>query len=165
MPIIGAAYLRCSDPRQDKSIDQQRIEIECRAKQDGVAIPVENWFIDEGISGRSTKKRSSYKRLIRRAEAQREGMRGRNRRPVERIECQYVWAFSRLARNMFDCLRAMAALDEADIEILSLTEQDGGDRFIRKLIRPILAWLAERYSEELSVNLQRGMQSQAAKGY
>ena len=24
MPIIGAAYLRCSDPRQDKSIEQQQ---------------------------------------------------------------------------------------------------------------------------------------------
>ena len=31
MPIIGAAYLRCSDPRQDKSIEQQREEIERRA--------------------------------------------------------------------------------------------------------------------------------------
>ena len=165
MPIIGAAYLRCSDPRQDKSIEQQRVEIERRAARDGVVIPPENWFVDEGISGRSTKRRSSYKSLIRRAEAQREAMRGRSRRPVERIECLYVWAFSRLARNMFDCLRAMATLDEADIEIISLTEQDGGDRSIRKLIRPILAWLAERYSEELSANVQRGMQSQAAKGF
>jgi len=165
MQIIGAAYLRCSDPRQDKSIDQQRIEIQRRAAADGVTIPPENWFIDEGISGRSTKRRSSYRDLIRRAEKQRESMRGRNRHPVERIDRVYVWAFSRLARNMFDCLRAMATLDDADIEIISLTEQDGGDRSIRKLIRPILAWLAERYSEELSANVQRGMQSQAAKGF
>ncbi len=164
MPIIGAAYLRCSDPRQDKSIDQQRIEIERRAAADGVTIPPENWFIDEGISGRSTKRRSSYRSLIGRAETQRESMRGRNRQTVERIDRVYVWAFSRLARNMFDCLRAMATLDEADIEIISLTEQDGSDRSIRKLIRPILAWLAERYSEELSANVVRGMRSQAAKG-
>lgn len=164
MPIIGAAYLRCSDPRQDKSIDQQRVEIERRAAAEGVTIPAANWFIDEGISGRTTKNRSSYKSLIRRAEAQHEAMRGRNRRPVERIERLYVWAFSRLARNMFDCLRAMATLDEADIEIISLTEQDGSDRSIRKLIRPILAWLAERYSEELSANVVRGMRSQAEKG-
>ena len=59
MPRIGAAYLRCSDPRQDKSIDQQRVEIERRAAVDGVVIPPENWFIDEGISGRSARKRSS----------------------------------------------------------------------------------------------------------
>ena len=43
--IIGAAYLRCSDPRQDKSIEQQREEIQKRAKADGVTIPPENWFI------------------------------------------------------------------------------------------------------------------------
>ena len=47
MPTIGAAYLRCSDPRQDKSIDQQRVEIERRAAAEGVTIPPENWFIDE----------------------------------------------------------------------------------------------------------------------
>ena len=164
MQTIGAAYLRCSDPRQDKSIDQQRTEIERRAAADGIVIPPENWFIDEGISGRSTKRRSSYRDLIRRAEAQQESMRGRSRRPVERIDRLYVWAFSRIARNMFDCLRAMATLDDADIEIISLTEQDGGDRSIRKLIRPILAWLAERYSEELSANVQRGMRSQAERG-
>ena len=77
MQIIGAAYLRCSDIKQDKSIDQQRAEIERRAAKDGVVIPPENWFIDEGISGRSTKRRVSYQRLIRCAEAQHEAVRRR----------------------------------------------------------------------------------------
>ncbi len=165
MPIIGAAYLRCSDPKQDKSIDQQRVEIERRAARDGVVIPPENWFIDEGISGRSTRKRSAYRGLLRRAEAQQEAMKRRvltEQPPIERL---YVWAFSRIARNMFDCLRAIATLDDAEIEIVSLTEAEVGDRSMRKLIRPILAWLAERYSEELSQNVQRGMASQAAKGF
>ena len=165
MPILGAAYLRCSDIKQDKSIDQQRAEIERRAAKDGVVIPPENWFIDEGISGRSTKRRMSYQRLIRCAEAQHEAVRRRGTDGVERIERLYVWAFSRIARNMFDCLRAIATLDEADIDIVSLTEHEVGDRSMRKLIRPILAWLAERYSEELSQNVQRGLLSQAQKGF
>ncbi len=164
MPILGAAYLRCSDPRQDKSIEQQREEITRRAAADGVVIPPENWFVDEGISGRSTKKRSSYLALIKRAEAQRDAIATRKKGAV-RIERLYVWAFSRVARNMFDCLRALATLDEADIDVISLTEPDAGDRSFRKLIRPILAWLAERYSEELSRNVVRGMRSQAEKGY
>ena len=168
MPIVGAAYLRCSDPKQDKSIDQQRVEIERRAAADGVVIPPENWFIDEGISGRSTKRRTSYQGLIKRAEAQRDALRGKGKArlmtqpPIERL---YVWAFSRIARNMFDCLKAIATLDDADIDIVSLTEHDTGDRSMRKLIRPILAWLAERYSEELSRNVSRGMASQASKGF
>ncbi len=164
MPILGAAYLRCSDPRQDKSIEQQREEIQRRAAADGVVIPPENWFVDEGISGRSTKKRAAYLTLIKRAEAQRDAM-GAKKRGAPRIERLYVWAFSRVARNMFDCLRALATLDEADIDVISLTEPDAGDRSFRKLIRPILAWLAERYSEELSRNVVRGMRSQAEKGY
>jgi site-specific DNA recombinase len=164
MPMIGAAYLRCSDPRQDKSIDQQREEILRRAEADGVTIPPGNWFIDEGISGRSTKRRASYLHLIKRAEAQRDGIRAK-KRGAHQIDRLYVWAFSRVARNMFDCLRALATLDEADIDVVSLTEPDAGDRSFRKLIRPILAWLAERYSEELSRNVVRGMKSQAEKGY
>ena len=165
MPIIGAAYLRCSDPRQDKSIDQQRKEIERRAAAEGVVIPPENWFVDEGISGRSTKKRRSYQALIRRAEDQKEAMRSRSLGEHPPIDRLYVWAFSRIARNMFDCLRALAALDDADIDVVSLTENTPGDKSMRKLIRPILAWLAERYVEELSRNVQRGQKSQAAKGF
>lgn len=162
--MIGAAYLRCSDPRQDKSIEQQREEILWRAEADGVTIPTGNWFIDEGISGRSTKKRASYLQLIKRAEAQRDAMHAK-KKGAPRVDRLYVWAFSRVARNMFDCLRALATLDEADIDVISLTEPDAGDRSFRKLIRPILAWLAERYSEELSRNVVRGMRSGAEKGF
>jgi len=160
--MIGAAYLRCSDPRQDKSIEQQKEEILRRAEADGVTIPEGNWLIDEGISGRSTKKRASYLRLIKQAEAQRDAIRAK-KKGAHRIDRLYVWAFSRLARNMFDALRALATLDEAEIDVVSLTEPDAGDRSFRKLIRPILAWLAERYSEELSRNVVRGMKSQAEK--
>ena len=163
--LIGAAYLRCSDPRQDKSIEQQRAEVQRRADADGVTIPPENWFIDEGLSGRSTRKRRAYLDLIRAAEVQRDTRTRKGNAQPQRIDRLYVWAFSRLARNMFDALRALAALDEADIDVVSLTEPDAGDRSFRKLIRPILAWLAERYSEELSRNVQRGMQSQSAKGF
>ena len=165
MPTIGAAYLRCSDPSQDKSIDQQRQEIERRAAADGVVIPPGNWFVDEGISGRTTKRRLSYRRLIKRGEDQKEAMRLRILTDEPHIDRLYVWAFSRIARNMFDCLKAIATLDDADIDIVSLTEPDVGDKSMRKLIRPILAWLAERYSEELSANVKRAMASQAKKGF
>jgi site-specific DNA recombinase len=164
MPIIGAAYLRCSDPRQDKSIEQQRDEITKRAATEGVVIPPENWFVDEGLSGRTADKRKAYQALMRRAEAQRDAQKKRAV-PFQRIDRLYVWAFSRVARNMMDCLRALATLDDAEVDVVSLTEPDAGDRSFRKLIRPILAWLAERYSEELSRNVQRGMRSQAEKGF
>ena len=65
---------------------------------DGYVIPPENWFIDEGISGRSTKRRKSYQALIKRAESQRDAM-GKGRVAINRIERMYVWAFSRIARH------------------------------------------------------------------
>lgn len=164
MPTIGAAYVRCSDPRQDKSIEQQRAEIERRAAADGVVIPTANWFVDEGISGRSAKKRAAYQALLRAADAQRDA-KTKRAIPIQRIDRLYVWAYSRVAMNMMDCLRALATLDEADVDVISLTEPDAGDKSFRKLIRPILAWLAERYSEELSRNVVRGMRSQAERGF
>ena len=43
--MIVADYLRCFELNQDKTIEQQREEIQKRAKADGVTIPPENWFI------------------------------------------------------------------------------------------------------------------------
>ncbi|MSQ03997.1 MAG: hypothetical protein EXR71_19270 [Myxococcales bacterium] len=99
------------------------------------------------------------------AEGQRDSRLSRRAVRVQGIDRLYVWAFSRVARNMFDCLKALATLDEADIDVISLTEPDARDNSFRKLIRPILAWLAERYREELSRNVVRGMRSQAEKGF
>ena len=163
MPLIGAAYLRCSDPRQDKSIEQQREEILKRAAADGVTVPDDLWFVDEGLSGRTAKKRVAYQKLLRCAETQRDARLKRGS-PPPRVDRLYVWAFSRVARNTMDCLKALATLDEAGVTVISLTEPDAGDKSITKLIRPILAWLNERYSEDLSKNVIRGMRSQAEKG-
>lgn len=161
----AAAYLRCGDSRQDKSIEQQRDEIMERAARDGVAIPPENWFVDEGLTGRSARKRDAYQALFRRAEAQRDALkkrRGPRQPPIERL---YVWSISRLARNTLDCLKLLGALEEAKVEVVSLTEPEIQDNSTQKLIQPILAWLAERYSEELSRNVKRGMRSQAERGF
>ena len=161
----AAAYLRCSDPRQDKSIDQQRDEIADRATKDGIALPPENWFVDEGFTGRSARKRDAYQALLRRAEAQRSALSRRRKPRTPPIDRLYVWAISRLARNTLDCLKLLGALEEAKIEVVSLTEPEIQDTSMQKLIRPILAWLAERYSDELSRNVRRGMRSQAEKGF
>jgi DNA invertase Pin-like site-specific DNA recombinase len=85
--------------------------------------------------------------------------RGRIQSMKEPIERLNVWAISRIAHNMFSSLRALATLDDAGIEIVSLTEQDTGDASMRKLNRTILAWLAGRDSEELSATADREVTS------
>lgn len=62
---IAATYIRVSDERQDEySPDSQlKFNRECAAK-DGYWIPDEYVFYDDGISGRSVKKRNDFKRMI-----------------------------------------------------------------------------------------------------
>lgn len=45
----------------------------------------------------------------------------------------------------------IVALDDAYLDVVSLTEQDPTGSSLRNLIRPILAWLAEFYSAEPAV--------------
>ena len=86
---IGAAYIRVSDERQDEySPDSQLKLIRERAAKDGVEIPDEYVFYDDGISGRSTKKRNDFNRMV--------AMAKEKDHPFEVI---YVWKFSRFARN------------------------------------------------------------------
>jgi DNA invertase Pin-like site-specific DNA recombinase len=55
---IGSAYIRVSDERQDEySPDSQLKKIRADAAKDGYMIPDEYVFYDDGISGRSVKKR------------------------------------------------------------------------------------------------------------
>jgi len=69
-----------------------------------------------------------YRRLPRRAEAQQEAIKRQGLTEQPPIERLYVWALSRIARNMFDCLRAIATLDDAELEIVSLTRRVGARR-------------------------------------
>ena len=60
----GAAYIRVSDERQDEySPDSQLKKIREYAAREGYTIPDEFVFYDDGISGRSVKKRvDKYRR-------------------------------------------------------------------------------------------------------
>lgn len=82
---IGCAYIRVSDERQDEySPDSQLKKIRESAEKDGYIIPDEYVFYDDGISGRSTKKRGDFNRMIAIAKEKSS--------PFDRI---YVWKFSR----------------------------------------------------------------------
>jgi DNA invertase Pin-like site-specific DNA recombinase len=56
---IGAAYVRVSDERQDEySPDSQLKKIREYAEKEGYIIPDEYIFYDDGISGKSTKRKA-----------------------------------------------------------------------------------------------------------
>ena len=84
-PKTAAAYIRVSDERQDEySPDSQLKKIREYAKANGYVVPDEFVFYDDGISGKSTAKRSQFHDLIALAKEK--------DHPIDAI---LVWKFSR----------------------------------------------------------------------
>ena len=60
-----AAYIRVSDERQDEySPDSQLKNIRAYCEKNGYYLPEDYIFYDDGISGRSAKKRDAFRDLI-----------------------------------------------------------------------------------------------------
>jgi DNA invertase Pin-like site-specific DNA recombinase len=59
--VPAVAYVRMSDDRQEQSPDQQRNEITKLAEKGGYQIV--RWYIDEGISGDATEKRTAFLKM------------------------------------------------------------------------------------------------------
>ena len=149
--IPAIVYLRASDPRQDRSVGDQRADILARAEQDSVRII--QWFVDDGLSGRTVEHRPGL--LAMRAWVQ--GHAGEAR-------VLYAWAQSRLGRHAADTLTTLAILDVARIETRFLTDAEPEDVDARELIRLIRAGIDAQHSRRLSKDVPRGMRSVAREG-
>ena len=150
---IGAAYIRVSDERQDEySPDSQLKKIrECAAK-DRVVIPDEYVFYDDGISGRTVKKRDDFKRMIAIAKDK-----------THPFEVIYVWKFSRFARNQEEAMVYKNLLRKNDVAVVSVSEPIPEGHF-GTLIERIIEWMDEFYSINLAVEVQRGMTEKVSRG-
>ena len=150
---IGAAYIRVSDERQDEySPDSQLKKIRENAAKDGYMIPDEYVFYDDGISGRSVKKRDDFNRMIAIAKEK--------THPFDRI---YVWKFSRFARNQEESMVYKNLLQKKGITVVSASEPIPEGHF-GSLIERIIEWMDEFYSVNLGVEVMRGMTEKATRG-
>ncbi|MBQ2241500.1 MAG: recombinase family protein [Clostridia bacterium] len=150
---IGAAYIRVSDESQDEySPDSQLKKIREQAAKDGVDIPDEYVFYDDGISGRNTKKRADFNRMI--------GMAKEKDHPFEVI---YVWKFSRFARNQEQSIVYKNLLRKNGVAVVSVSEHIPEGPF-GALIERIIEWMDEFYSINLSAEVTRGMTEKASRG-
>ena len=150
---IGAAYIRVSDERQDEySPDSQLKKIRENAAQDGYAIPDEYVFYDDGISGRSVRKRGDFNRMIATAKLK--------PHPFDRI---YVWKFSRFARNQEESIVYKNLLRKFGVNVKSVSEKIPEDHF-GSLIERIIEWMDEFYSVNLGVEVTRGMTEKVTRG-
>ena len=150
---IGAAYIRVSTTDQDEySPDSQLKKIREHAKKDGVEIPDEYVFYDDGISGRSVKKRDDFNRMIALAKDK--------SHPFDVI---YVWKFSRFARNQEESIVYKNLLKKKDVAVVSVSEPIPEGHF-GTLIERIIEWMDEYYSINLSTEVKRGMTERVTRG-
>ena len=150
---IGAAYIRVSDERQDEySPDSQLKKIREYAAKQGYMIPDEYVFYDDGISGRSVKKRNDFKRMISIAKEK-----------THPFEVIYVWKFSRFARNQEEAIVYKSLLAKNKVSVVSVSEPIPEGHF-GTLQERLIEWMDEFYSINLSGEVIRGMTEKASRG-
>lgn len=150
---IGAAYIRVSDERQDEySPDSQLKKIREYAAKEGYMIPDEYVFYDDGISGKSAKKRDDFNRMIAIAKEK--------SRPFDVI---YVWKFSRFARNQEESMVYKNLLRKKGVSVVSVSEPIPEGHF-GTLIERIIEWMDEFYLINLGAEVTRGMTEKASRG-
>lgn len=147
-------YIRVSTDRQEElSPDAQKRLLLDYAKSHEMLVSNEYIFIENGISGRTVKKRPVFQRMI--------GLAKQKPRPFDVI---LVWKFSRFARNREDSIVYKSMLrKQCGIDVVSITESIGDDK-MSVLIEALLEAMDEYYSINLSEEVFRGMTEKALRG-
>lgn len=150
---LAAAYVRVSTEDQTElSPDTQVQKIKQYAKSHGFFVPDEFIYHDDGISGRSTKKRHGFNQMITAAKT--------DPKPFDAI---LVWKFSRFARNREDSIVYKSMLKKREIDVISVSEDIGDDK-MSILIESLIEAMDEYYSVNLSEEVVRGMTEKVRRG-
>ena len=150
---IGAAYVRVSDERQDEySPDSQLKKIREYAAKDGYLIPDEYVFYDDGISGKSAKRRDDFNRMIAVAKDK-----------THPFEVIYVWKFSRFARNQEEAIVYKNLLRKSGVSVVSVSEPIPDGHF-GPLLERVIEFMDEYYLHNLSGEVVRGMTEKISRG-
>lgn len=151
---ISSAYIRVSTEEQAEfSLDSQLKAIQAYANQHNMTLPEEFIFIDEGISGRLTKNRPAFNRMIATAKT--------SPKPFDII---LVWKFSRFARNRQDSIVYKSMLrKQYEIDVISVSEQIGNNN-TSILIEALIEAMDEYYSLNLAEEVRRGMKEKFSRG-
>jgi DNA invertase Pin-like site-specific DNA recombinase len=150
---IGSAYIRVSDERQDEySPDSQLKKIREYAAKEGYMIPYEFVFYDDGISGRSAKKRDDFNRMIALAKEK-----------THPFDVIYVWKFSRFARNQEESIVYKSLLAKHNVSVVSVSEPIPEGPF-GSLIERVIEWTDAYYLVNLSGEVRRGMTEKVSRG-
>lgn len=150
----AAAYIRVSTEDQaEYSPDSQLKKISEYAEKNGYRLLNEHVYADEGISGKSIKKRENFKKMIAAAK--------RTPRPFDVI---LVWKFSRFARSREDSIVYKSMLrKELGIRVISVSEDVGDDK-MSVIFEAMIEAMDEYYSVNLAEEVKRGMIEKISRG-
>lgn len=150
----AAAYIRVSTEDQiEYSPDSQLKRIKEYARSHDILLLEEHIYIDEGISGRNTKKREKFNLMIATAKSK--------PKPFDVI---LVWKFSRFARNREDSIVYKSMLKkQCGIQVISISEALGDDK-TSILIEALIEAMDEYYSINLAEEVKRGMTEKVSRG-
>jgi DNA invertase Pin-like site-specific DNA recombinase len=150
---IGAAYIRVSTEEQDEYSPDSQLKLarEYAAKQ-GYWIPDEYVFFDDGISGKTAKKRPSFNHMIALAKDK--------SHPFDTI---FVWKYSRFARSQEESIVFKNLLRKSGVSVVSVSEPVPEGHF-GTLVERIIEWMDEFYLINLSGEVHRGMMEKASRG-
>lgn len=148
-----ALYIRVSTSKQAQegySLEGQKAECMNKAKEQfGEDINVE-FYVDEGISAKSTKNRHALNQMMRNV------MEGK-------LDAVVTYKVSRLSRNLSDSLKLVSKIHNANVKFISVKEGEYGQSH-KNLQFNILSAVAEYQREELAENVQMGMTQNAKEG-
>ena len=137
-----------SDKQNEQSIDGQIRYCTAFAAQNNIDIV--GSYIDKATSGRSTKKRDNFLRMIEDSK----------KHIFDKV---LVWKLDRFARNRYDAAIYRRKLEENNVQLISVTENVGnGPQAV--LMEALVEAMAQMYSQVLSQNVIRGMKETALNG-
>lgn len=142
-----ALYLRVSTTEQAQegySIQAQEQNGSDYAKR--MSYDVVKVFADEGESGKSTKNRLAYQRMMEEAKK-------------ETFDLLVIWKLTRLGRNMLDILNTVEILLAHNVGLYSISEQFDVTTSSGKLMLQLLGSFGEFERNQISENVQMTMKS------
>jgi len=143
--VKAVGYARRSTDTQERSIPDQKAYVARWAGEHGYTVL--RWFIDDAISGTSTKGREAFERLIHEAE---------NGRDFDAILCYDISRFSRGGTN--ETGYYLYRLQQVGVQVTfcadGIPEGEEGE-----LLQGVKSWQARQYSVKLSRDSIRGQHS------
>ncbi len=147
----AALYLRCSDSSQDTSVADQRKALTRYCKDHAITIVAE--YVDDGISGDETEKRTDFLRM-------------RDEITSGKFSCVVCWDQDRFGR--FDSLEAghwIYPFRKAGVTLITTNEGEiDWEDFTQRLMYGIKQEGKHQYLRDLSRNVTRGLMESAKNG-